>query len=125
MPGMTGWAQVNGNIELSWQERILLDVWYVDHWSLGLDLAILVRTIGVVLRGEWLGTNAAGRLWLMRIILVGAVEGTRVAFETMAREGLPPVALVTLPHSRSGRHSDYVGRSTLGGGTECPGHRDR
>jgi lipopolysaccharide/colanic/teichoic acid biosynthesis glycosyltransferase len=57
-PGMTGWAQVNGNIELSWQERILLDVWYVDHWSLGLDLAILVRTIGVVLRGERPGVNA-------------------------------------------------------------------
>ena len=51
-PGITGWAQVNGNTELSWEERILLDVWYVDHRSLGLDLAVLVRTAGVVLRGE-------------------------------------------------------------------------
>jgi lipopolysaccharide/colanic/teichoic acid biosynthesis glycosyltransferase len=51
-PGLTGWAQVNGNVALTWPERILLDVWYVDHWSLGLDARILLRTIGVVARGE-------------------------------------------------------------------------
>ncbi len=51
-PGLTGWAQVNGNTALTWPERILLDVWYVDHWSLSLDLVILGRTIEVVLRGE-------------------------------------------------------------------------
>ena len=51
-PGMTGWAQVNGNVRLSWNERITLDVWYVDHWSPRLDVRILARTIWVVLFGE-------------------------------------------------------------------------
>jgi lipopolysaccharide/colanic/teichoic acid biosynthesis glycosyltransferase len=51
-PGMTGWAQVNGGIEISWPERILLDVWYVDHRSFWLDLKILRRTISVILFGQ-------------------------------------------------------------------------
>jgi lipopolysaccharide/colanic/teichoic acid biosynthesis glycosyltransferase len=51
-PGMTGWAQVNGGVEYPWPERIMLDVWYVEHRSLALDLQILVRTVGVVVRGE-------------------------------------------------------------------------
>ncbi|MGN6330781.1 MAG: sugar transferase [Motilibacteraceae bacterium] len=44
-PGITGWAQVNGRNSLSWPERIELDVWYVDHRSLALDLRIVVRTL--------------------------------------------------------------------------------
>ncbi|HEX8390999.1 MAG TPA: sugar transferase [Longimicrobium sp.] len=56
-PGMTGWAQVNGGTELPWRDRILLDVWYVDHASLWLDLRILARTVGVVLRGERVRTG--------------------------------------------------------------------
>lgn len=52
LPGLTGWAQVNGGIELTWQQRIVLDVWYVDHWSLWLDFKILSRTLGVVIFGE-------------------------------------------------------------------------
>ena len=48
-PGITGLAQVTGRNELSWPERIRLDVWYVQHWSLLLDLRILGRTAGVVL----------------------------------------------------------------------------
>lgn len=51
-PGLSGWAQVNGSRHLEWPERIMLDVWYVDHWSLGLDLRIVARTVGVVVRGE-------------------------------------------------------------------------
>jgi undecaprenyl phosphate N,N'-diacetylbacillosamine 1-phosphate transferase len=43
-PGLTGWAQVNGRNSLSWEERIDLDIWYVDHWSPWLDLRILFRT---------------------------------------------------------------------------------
>jgi undecaprenyl phosphate N,N'-diacetylbacillosamine 1-phosphate transferase len=46
-PGITGWAQVNGRNSIPWEERIRLDVWYVENWSLGLDLAILLRTIKV------------------------------------------------------------------------------
>jgi len=51
-PGITGWAQVNGNIEIPWAERILLDVWYVDHRSVWLDMKILFRTLAVILLGE-------------------------------------------------------------------------
>jgi lipopolysaccharide/colanic/teichoic acid biosynthesis glycosyltransferase len=47
-PGITGWALVNGRNRLSWPERIKLDVWYVDHWSLWLDLKILFKTVWVV-----------------------------------------------------------------------------
>jgi sugar transferase EpsL len=47
-PGITGLAQVSGRNVLSWEERFALDVWYVDNQSLGLDLRILVRTVGVV-----------------------------------------------------------------------------
>jgi lipopolysaccharide/colanic/teichoic acid biosynthesis glycosyltransferase len=52
-PGLSGWAQVNGNIQLTWNERIYLDVWYIDHWSLWLDILILVKTIGVIIGGEY------------------------------------------------------------------------
>ena len=48
---MTGWAQINGGIDISWPDRILLDVWYVDHWSLWLDFAILALTIPTVVFG--------------------------------------------------------------------------
>jgi len=52
LPGMTGWAQVNGRNALSWDERFRLDVWYVDHWSFWLDLKILFMTVGKVVRRE-------------------------------------------------------------------------
>lgn len=52
LPGMTGLAQVSGNIYLDLQERYKLDVYYVEHFSLWLDIKILLRTIGVVLFGE-------------------------------------------------------------------------
>jgi lipopolysaccharide/colanic/teichoic acid biosynthesis glycosyltransferase len=49
-PGVTGWAVVNGRQGASFEERFRLDVWYVDHWSLGLDARIIGRTISQVLR---------------------------------------------------------------------------
>ena len=52
LPGMTGWAQVNGRNALSWDERFRLDVWYVDHWSFWLDVRILFMTLGKVVRRE-------------------------------------------------------------------------
>ncbi|MDJ0647696.1 MAG: sugar transferase [Xenococcaceae cyanobacterium MO_188.B19] len=52
LPGITGWAQVHGNIQLTWPERIFLDLWYIDHWSVRLDLVILIKTVGVVIWGE-------------------------------------------------------------------------
>jgi sugar transferase EpsL len=52
LPGITGWAQINGRNALSWDEKFKLDVWYVDNWSLMLDLKILLITIGKVLKRE-------------------------------------------------------------------------
>ena len=54
-PGITGWAQVHGRNALSWPEKFKLDVWYVDHWSLLLDLRILLKTVTAVLRREGIG----------------------------------------------------------------------
>jgi lipopolysaccharide/colanic/teichoic acid biosynthesis glycosyltransferase len=51
-PGMTGWAQINGRASVPWPERIELDLWYVEHRSLGLDLRILARTVRMVFRGD-------------------------------------------------------------------------
>jgi len=52
LPGITGWAQVNGRNALTWEDKFRLDVWYVDHWSLGLDVRILLLTFWKVLRRE-------------------------------------------------------------------------
>lgn len=49
-PGITGWAQVHGRNAITWEEKFALDVWYVDHWSLCLDLRILAMTAARVLR---------------------------------------------------------------------------
>ena len=49
-PGITGWAQVNGRNAVSWEDRFAMDVWYVDHRSLGLDLRILWHTVTAVLK---------------------------------------------------------------------------
>jgi sugar transferase EpsL len=57
-PGITGLAQVNGRNTLSWDERLAMDVWYVEHMSPGLDFRILTRTIGSVVRRR--GVSAPG-----------------------------------------------------------------
>jgi lipopolysaccharide/colanic/teichoic acid biosynthesis glycosyltransferase len=49
MPGITGWTQVNGRNTLDWDKKFALDLWYVDHWSLMLDLRILAKTAACVL----------------------------------------------------------------------------
>lgn len=51
-PGITGWAQVNGRNALTWEQKFALDVWYVDHWSLWLDLKIIALTIWKILKRE-------------------------------------------------------------------------
>jgi sugar transferase EpsL len=52
LPGITGWAQVNGRNALSWEDKFRLDVWYVDHWSFSLDIKILFLTAWKVIRRE-------------------------------------------------------------------------
>jgi lipopolysaccharide/colanic/teichoic acid biosynthesis glycosyltransferase len=73
LPGITGWAQVNGRNAISWEQKFALDVWYVDHWTLWLDLKILVMTAARVLHRsgisreghatmpEFMGSEPAGR----------------------------------------------------------------
>jgi sugar transferase EpsL len=56
-PGMTGWAQINGRNAISWEQKFVLDVWYVDNASPGLDIRILLRTVGTVLRRESIGAE--------------------------------------------------------------------
>jgi lipopolysaccharide/colanic/teichoic acid biosynthesis glycosyltransferase len=62
-PGITGWAQVHGRTELPWDERIELDLWYIEHRSWRLDLRILRRTVAMVLggRGLYRGDTPAWR----------------------------------------------------------------
>ena len=68
-PGVTGWAQIHGRASLPWSERIELDVWYVDHQSLRLDLSIMLRTVGTIFSrngtykgeaGGWQSTDGGG-----------------------------------------------------------------
>jgi lipopolysaccharide/colanic/teichoic acid biosynthesis glycosyltransferase len=59
-PGLTGWAQVNGRASLPWHERIELDLWYVEHASLRLDVRILVHTARMVLGGHGLYRGETG-----------------------------------------------------------------
>ncbi|WP_254605602.1 sugar transferase [Deinococcus sp. JMULE3] len=63
-PGLTGWAQVNGRNALSWEEKFELDVWYVEHRSLRLDLRILALTVSKVLRRD--GISAPGEATMER-----------------------------------------------------------
>ncbi|HKG17449.1 MAG TPA: sugar transferase [Solirubrobacteraceae bacterium] len=59
-PGITGWAQVNGRASLPWSERIELDLWYVEHRSLALDLRIIAQTAAMVLSGHGLYKGETG-----------------------------------------------------------------
>ncbi|HEX8425219.1 sugar transferase [Hymenobacter sp.] len=59
LPGLTGWAQVNGRNAISWEQKFLYDVWYVDHISLSLDLRILFRTALRVIGAQ--NINAPGQ----------------------------------------------------------------
>lgn len=56
-PGLTGWAQVNGRNTLTWEQKFALDVWYVDHRSLALDLRIIFLTVVKVLKRDGISAN--------------------------------------------------------------------
>ena len=58
LPGITGWAQINGRNALTWEKKFELDVWYVDHRSLGLDIKILWWSVAKVLRREGINATA-------------------------------------------------------------------
>lgn len=64
-PGITGWAQVNGRNAITWDEKFEYDVWYVENWSLRLDLKILVMTVWKVLKREGINQkeNLSSEMW--------------------------------------------------------------
>lgn len=62
LPGLTGWAQVRGRNALNWDEKLKLDLWYVDHQSVLLDLKILVLTVASVLRREGISNSEAATM---------------------------------------------------------------
>jgi lipopolysaccharide/colanic/teichoic acid biosynthesis glycosyltransferase len=59
LPGITGWAQINGRNAITWEEKFNLDVWYVNHWSFWLDIKIMLLTVVKVIRRE--GINQPGQ----------------------------------------------------------------
>ncbi|MCJ7700891.1 MAG: sugar transferase [Anaerolineales bacterium] len=66
LPGITGWAQINGRNTITWEDKFSYDVWYVDHWSLWLDIKILVLTFWKVIRREGIsqeGHATAEEFW--------------------------------------------------------------
>ena len=63
-PGVTGWSQVNGRNALTWEDKFALDVWYVDHFSLWLDIKIALKTVWVMIAGS--GINAPGHATMPR-----------------------------------------------------------
>ena len=65
-PGVTGWAQINGRNAIGWNEKFALDVWYVEHYHLGLDMKILLRTVLKILKRE--GISAAGEATMPRFM---------------------------------------------------------
>ncbi|MBF0234098.1 MAG: sugar transferase [Desulfamplus sp.] len=70
-PGVTGWAQINGRNAITWEEKFTLDVWYVDHHTLWLDMKILLMTLVKVFHRE--GINAAGEATMGEF--KGSVDG--------------------------------------------------
>lgn len=67
-PGVTGWAQINGRNIASWEDRLEMDVWYVEHHSFALDLRIILQTVFKVISGD--GVNAKGK------VAVGPFKGS-------------------------------------------------
>lgn len=65
-PGITGWAQVNGRNSVPWPERLAMDVWYVDHRSMMLDLRILFMTVGRVLRRSGISEHGEATMTAFR-----------------------------------------------------------
>lgn len=71
-PGLTGWAQVNGRNDMSWEEKLEMDVWYVENWSLQLDMRICLRTLKAVIRRT--GVSQAGEATATEFMGTGTGE---------------------------------------------------
>jgi len=99
-PGITGWAAVHGRNATSWERRLALDVWYVDHWSLRLDLKILLMTVVKVLKRE--GISADGHATMPRFDEDAGSDG---AAEQRSLASAPSGASGERRPGSRGRHS--------------------
>ena len=84
LPGITGWAQINGRNAVTFGDRLRLDVWYVDHWSLSLDISILIRTLLVVIYGRGVKLEQA----LEEVDDIGLHPETRSKAAALIKEGI-------------------------------------
>jgi lipopolysaccharide/colanic/teichoic acid biosynthesis glycosyltransferase len=66
LPGITGWAQINGRNALAWEEKFALDIWYIDNWSFGLDLRILLLTLQRVIHREGISSDGSATMPLFK-----------------------------------------------------------
>jgi lipopolysaccharide/colanic/teichoic acid biosynthesis glycosyltransferase len=89
-PGITGWAAVQGRNAVSWERRLALDVWYVDNWSLGLDLKILLMTVVKVLKRE--GISAEGHATMPRFDDPAAPPAPEVAVSEARFSSVPALS---------------------------------
>jgi lipopolysaccharide/colanic/teichoic acid biosynthesis glycosyltransferase len=87
MPGITGWAQINGRNALTWEEKFLLDVWYVENWSLVLDLRILAKTLWSVLKRN--GISSQGHATMPEFMGSPTQAGLDKGHCVMVRQDLP------------------------------------
>ncbi len=88
-PGISGWAQVNGRTDLSWAEKLALDVWYVEHRSLALDARIAARTVRAALSGAGYSQSGSdtGAEYLGSGVAPGICPATELPMEQAARLG--------------------------------------
>jgi lipopolysaccharide/colanic/teichoic acid biosynthesis glycosyltransferase/glycosyltransferase involved in cell wall biosynthesis len=94
-PGLTGWAQIHGRNLVDWDERLQLDVWYVDHRSLWLDLKILLKTVLIVFRRE--GISAVGQATMTEFMGSHATVSTAPAETTEKATPVTTASAVTNP----------------------------
>ncbi|MFM8321249.1 MAG: sugar transferase [Chloroflexota bacterium] len=87
LPGITGWAQVNGRNAITWEDKFRLDVWYVDHRSLWLDIKIILLTLGKVIRRE--GISQPGHATAEEFMGSSAAPGHAAAEEFIGSPATP------------------------------------
>jgi sugar transferase EpsL len=112
MPGLTGWAQVNGRNAISWERKLALDVWYVDHRSAWIDARILLLTLWKVLIRE--GTHPKGHATMERFAgtharsIEAAPEGMDLAGPVGGRADVSVCCGAVMPPLASGNRSSVV-----------------
>lgn len=119
-PGITGWAQINGRNLLSWREKIELDLWYIDHYSLLLDMKIMLKTLAVLFKRKGL---YAARLddqisVSQKVVIIGAGGHGKVVADILTRTVEQGGSLGFIDDSETVRGRTVVGLPVLGGMSE-------